>query len=101
MSYPMDRPLPGENDCELPDRGALLPHPVAAPIALPRREAAAAELQIKPVLAVEEAGAAIVAEYQEDFLARAPADVVQRRAERLCRLPLVHAEGERCVVGQR
>src|SRR5882757_879592 len=63
---------------KLPDRSLLLPHPVAAPVALPAGEAAAAELQIEPVLAIEEAGAAGVAEGKEDFIAGPAADVIQR-----------------------
>src|SRR5437868_13113830 len=79
---------------------ALLPHPVAAPVALPCRQAAAAELQIEPVLAVEEAAAADVAERKEGFVAGAAADPGQWCAQRVGGLLLVHTEGQRRSVRQ-
>src|ERR1700709_449953 len=72
-----------------------------APVALPARQSAFAELQIEPVFLVEQSAAAIITERQVDFLAGSAADIIERSAERARDGFLVHAEGERRVVRQR
>src|SRR5258708_14591379 len=80
---------------------ALLPTPVMAPVAFPASQPALAELQVEPVLLVEQAAAAGVAEGEKDFVARAAVDVIKRHAERGCGLLRIHAEKQRRVVRQR
>src|SRR5665647_1899075 len=57
------------------DMGALLPHPVVTPVALPAGQSALAELQKQPVVVVEQSAAADIADRQIDFLARTSADL--------------------------
>ena len=49
---------------------ALLPHPVMAPVALPAGEPAFAKLQKEPVAIGKQSAAAVIAEGEEDFVAR-------------------------------
>src|SRR5712671_4687687 len=80
---------------------ALLPHPVVAPIAFPAGQATFAELQIEPVLLVKKSAAADVAKREQDFVARAAADVIKGHAERGCGFLRIHAEKQRRIVRQR
>src|ERR1700694_5839600 len=85
---------------EVRDR-LLLPHPVMAHIALPAGYPPLAELQIKPVVAIEQSAAADIAECQIDFVARAAADVSQRRPQRPRGVFHIHPEHQRRGVRQR
>src|SRR5262249_37496267 len=68
-----------------------LPHPVAAVIFLPPREPAIAELQEQPVVMVDQAAAALIAEREIDLVARRPGDILQRLLQRGRHLLDIHA----------
>jgi hypothetical protein len=69
-----------------------------APVAFPAGQSAVAELQIKPVLVKGQPAAADIAERQEDFVARAAAEVVQWCPQRLRGVFHAHPDRQRHVV---
>src|ERR1700688_4976835 len=71
-----------------------------APIALPPGQSAFAELQIEPMVMIEQSAAAEIAKCQIDFVARRAADVVQWRPQRTRSVFHVHPEDQRRGVRQ-
>src|ERR1700732_4273200 len=78
----------------------LLPHPVVAPVALPAGQSAVAELQIEPVIVVDQSAAAEVADCPIDFAAGAAADVAERLSQRPRDIAHIHPKRQRRVVRQ-
>src|SRR5215472_5203255 len=79
---------------------ASLPHPVAAVVFLPAGQPAVAKLQEQPVVVVDQAAAAEVAEREIDLVAGRAGDILQRLPERGRHLLDVHAEHQGPAVRQ-
>src|SRR5581483_10558622 len=80
---------------------ASLPHPVLAVVFLPAGQSAVAELQEQPVVMVDQAAAAEIAERDIDLLAGRAGDILQRLLQRRRHLLDIHAEHQRAVVRHR